>query len=86
MTTPAIVAATGPNWRRTVQNRSATVATPASAWGRRMLHELSPNRRTERPMIIVPSGGLSTVMKLAASNEPKNQALQLWDAASAAAE
>ncbi len=37
-------------------------------------------------MIIVPSGGLSTVMKLAASNEPKNQALQLWEAARAAAE
>ncbi len=51
-----------------------------------MLHELSPKSRTERPISIVASGGLSTVMKLAASNEPKNQADQLCDAASAAAE
>ena len=35
---------------------------------------------------MVASGGLSTVMKLPASSEPKNQADQLWTAASAAAE
>jgi hypothetical protein len=32
------------------------------------------------------AGGLSTVMKLAASEDPKNQAFQLWLAARAAAE
>ena len=86
MTRPAIVAATGPNEWRTTTNRMSTVATPARAWGRRMLNELSPNRRTDRPISIVPNGGLSTVMKFAASNEPKNQADQLFEAARAAAE
>jgi hypothetical protein len=86
MTSAAMTAATGPNDRRTMTNRSVTVATPASASGSRMLQELSPKRRTDSPMSIVARGGLSTVMKLAASNEPKNQADQLFDAASAAAE
>ena len=47
-------------------------------------HELRPKRRTDRPRTIVESGGLSTVMKLPASSEPKNQALQLCEAACAA--
>ena len=51
-----------------------------------MLHELIPKSLTDRPISIVPSGGLSTVMKLAASKLPKNQADQLCDPASAAAE
>ncbi len=59
---------------------------PAIASGRRMLQELSPKRRTDSPMSIVPSGGLSTVMKLAESSDPKNQADQLCEPASAAAE
>ena len=67
-------------------NSSATVSTPASACGNRMLHELRPKTRTDRPISIVESGGLSTVMKLPASREPKNQADQLFDAASTAAE
>jgi len=50
------------------------------------LHELNPNTRTERPISIVPRGGLSTVMKLLASKLPKNQADQLCEAARAAAE
>jgi hypothetical protein len=37
-------------------------------------------------MTIVESGGLSTVMKFAASKLPKNQADQLLEAESAAAE
>ncbi len=37
-------------------------------------------------MTMVDRGGLSTVMKLPASSEPKNHADQLWEAASAAAE
>ena len=55
------------------------MATPSSASGRRMLHELRPNSRTDRPISMIASGGLSTVMKLAASTEPKNQADQLWE-------
>ena len=73
---------------RTAGGRPRTAAPPSrrpsSASGRRMLHELSPNSRTERPISIVASGGLSTVMKFAGSSEPKNQADQLCEAASAA--
>ena len=86
ITTAAISPATGPNDRRTAWKSTITVATPASACGARMLSGLRPNSRTESPMSIVESGGLSTVMKLPASNDPKNQAFQLSDAASAAAE
>ena len=62
------------------------VATPHSASGSRIDHELSPKRRTDRPMSIVASGGLSTVMKFDASSEPQNQDVQLCDAACAAIE
>ncbi len=86
MTTPAIVAATGPALRLTIAKRRATAAIPQRASGRRMLHEESPKRRTESPMSIVASGGLSTVMKFAASIEPKNHAVQLCEAAYAAPE
>ena len=51
-----------------------------------MLHELRPNTRTDRPMIQSDAGGLSTVIELAASNDPKNQAFQLCEPACAAAE
>ena len=51
-----------------------------------MLQEFSPNRRTERPVIHRAAGGLSTVMALAESDEPKNHAVQSWDPAWAAAE
>ena len=84
MTSPAIVAAAGPKERRTAAYRTPTVATPARACGRSRLHELSPKTRTDRPMSIVESGGLSMVMKFDASSEPKNQAAQLWLAAWAA--
>ena len=85
-TAPAMVAAAVPNERRTMANRTTTVAMPHSASGSRMLHELRPKTRTERPMSMVLNGGLSTVMKFAASKEPKNQADQLCEAASAAAQ
>jgi hypothetical protein len=78
--------AAGPNDFLTATKSTPTVATPQSASGRRTLHELSPSSRTDRPMSIVASGGLSTVMKLFASKLPKNQADQLWEPASAAAE
>ncbi len=77
ITTAAIVAAAGPNERLTATNRTPTVATPARASGSRTLKELSPKSRTESPITIVDSGGLSTVMKLDASKLPKNQADQL---------
>src|ERR1035437_10500798 len=86
VTIAAIVAAAGPNERLTARNRTPTVATPVRASGRRTLHELSPKIRTDRPMSIVESGGLSPVMALDAAKLPKNQADQLWDADSAAAE
>ena len=81
-----MTAATGPNERRTTPKSSPTVSTPASASGRRMLKELSPNRRTDSPIGQRARGGLSIVMKPAASNEPKKKADQLLEAASAAAE
>jgi len=81
-----MIAAGAPIVRRTIAIRTTTVATPINASGTRMLAGLSPNSRTDTPMTIVPSGGLSTVMKLLASIEPKNHADQLCDAARAAAE
>ena len=51
-----------------------------------MLQELSPKSRTDRPITHSDAGGLSTVMALAASEEPKNQAVQSCDPAWAAAE
>ncbi len=86
MTIAAMVAAAGPKDRFTARNRTPTVATPSRASGSRMDHELNPKTRTERPMSMVLSGGLSTVMKLDASKLPKNQADQLCEPASAAAE
>ena len=63
-----------------------TVATPHSASGTRMLHELSPKMRTDSPINHKEPGVLSTVMKFDESKEPKNQAFQLVPAACAAAE
>ena len=51
-----------------------------------MLHELSPNSRTESAISHSDAGGLSTVMELAASDEPKKNAFQLCEPACAAAE
>ena len=81
-----MIEAGAPKVRRTVAISRATVPTPISAWGRRIEAELSPNSRTERPITIVASGGLSTVMKFAGSMEPMNHADQLCEAAHAAPE
>jgi hypothetical protein len=51
-----------------------------------MLHGFSPKSRTDNPMTHREAGGLSTVMELAASEEPKNQAVQSCEPAWAAAE
>jgi len=50
-----------------------------------MLHAENPKIRPDRLMTHSEAGGLSTVMKFEASNEPKNSAFQLlvpaWTAA-----
>ena len=51
-----------------------------------MLHELTPNSRADSPMTHSEAGGLSTVMKFAASDEPKKNAFQLFVPAWTAAE
>ena len=66
-----------PKSRRTVANRRPTAATVHSACGISMLRLEKPNARAERPMSQIDSGGLSTVMKLPGSSEPKNHAFQL---------
>ena len=86
MTAPATSPAAGPNHRRTHPYRSPTVATPIRAWGTSRLQALTPNSRADSPMTHRAAGGLSTVMELAASEDPKRNAFQLWVAAWAAAE
>ena len=51
-----------------------------------MLHALTPNSRADRSMTHNDAGGLSTVMKLDASNEPKKHAFQECAPACTAAE
>ncbi len=51
-----------------------------------MLAELSPKMRTDTPMSMMASGGLSTVMKLDESKLPKKNADQEFEAETAAAE
>ena len=69
-----------------VKKSTATEATPIRASGTRMLQELSPNSRTDRPITHSAAGGLSTVMALPPSRAPKNQAFQEVEPAWAAAE
>jgi hypothetical protein len=56
-----------------------------SACGSSTLNDEKPSTRAERPISHSESGGLSTVMKLAGSIAPKNQAFQLSEPARAAA-
>ena len=84
ITTPARTAAGVPNGRRTARNRTPTLAIPSRAWGRRTDHELRPRIRTLRAMSQTAAGGLSRVMKLPASSEPKKNAPQSLAAAWAA--
>jgi hypothetical protein len=51
-----------------------------------MLHALTPKTRAESSITHSEAGGLSTVMKLAASDEPKKNAFQLDEPAWTAAE
>ena len=66
-------------------NTTATVATPINACGASTLQLLSPKILTARPLAHSEAAGLSTVIELAASDEPKNQAVQLFEPAWAAA-
>jgi hypothetical protein len=50
-----------------------------------MLQELNPKRRPDSAITQSEAGGLSTVMKLEASNDPKKNARQLFVAAWTAA-
>ncbi len=70
ITAPATRAAAGPCQRFTVACSSPTVATPISACGTRRLHAFNPNSRTESAITHSEAGVLSTVMLLAASDEP----------------
>ena len=81
----AAIPATGPNARRTVACSRPTAAIVQSAWGSRRLNDEKPSTRADRPISQSESGGLSTVMKLPGSSEPKNQAVQLSLPARAAA-
>ena len=76
----------GPTARRIVAYSRPTAATPINACGTRMLHELSPNSRTLRPMTQSAAGVLSTVRALPASKEPNSHACQSCALAIAAAE
>ena len=51
-----------------------------------MLNELSPSTRTDRAITHSEAGGLSTVIELPASEEPKKNAFQLSLPACTAAE
>ena len=62
---------------RTRRCRISTDATPASASGRSMLNELKPKIRPDSAWSHNAAGGLSTVMKLPGSIEPKKNAFQL---------
>jgi hypothetical protein len=85
-TRPATRPAGSPNLRRTVFHTNATVTTPASACGSRMLHGLRPNSRTDNAMGHRDIGGLSTVMEFAASDDPNRNAFHDCEPAWAAAE
>ena len=76
-----MTAAAGPNERFTARKSTPTVRHADERLGQQDAPRADrPKSRTERPMTIVESGGLSTVMKLLASKLPKNQADQLCDA------
>ncbi len=85
-TAPARSAACALNHRRTERYTKPTVATPSSACGASMLHECSPKIRAEISIGHKNAGGLSTVMKLEESDDPKSIAFQLFVPAWTAAE
>ncbi len=85
-TTPEISPAPAPNRRRTAAYTTATVPTPMSTSGTRIAHEFRPKIRTESSIGHRKAEGLSTVIALPASSEPKKNAFQLFEPACTAAE
>ncbi|MCF0096201.1 hypothetical protein B0E54_05066 [Micromonospora sp. MH99] len=69
-TAPAIRPATGPYQRLTLAYSTPTEATPQSACGTSIAQLLSPKTRTDRAISHSEAGVLSTVIELAASDEP----------------
>ncbi len=69
-TAPASRPAAGPYQRRTVAYSTPTEATPSSACGTRIDQPLRPKMRTESAISHSEAGVLSTVIELAASEEP----------------
>ena len=82
---PASSPAAGPDQRLTAAYSNQTASTPSNACGASMDQELKPKIRPEISIGHSDAGGLSTVMKLDESNEPKKNAFQLlvpaWTAA-----
>src|SRR5919112_5324231 len=74
---PVINPTAGPATRRTVAHSSATEPTAMSACGASMLHDEKPNIRADSAITQSEAGGLSTVIALAESSEPKKNAFQL---------
>ena len=74
---PASRPAAGPCQRRTAAYSRPTEATPSNACGTSMLQLEKPKILPESPISHSDAGGLSTVMKLEGSREPKNNAFQL---------
>src|SRR5581483_7606459 len=85
-TAPAMSPAACPEVRRTAAYSTPTAATPSSACGSRMAKEFTPNSRADSSISQSEAGGLSTVMKFEASEEPKKNAFQLFVPAWTAAE
>ncbi|SLH15916.1 Uncharacterised protein [Mycobacteroides abscessus subsp. abscessus] len=85
-TSPASRPAAAPKLRRTVAHSNATLPTPMSTCGTRMLQLFKPNRRTDSAIGHRAAGGLSTVIEFAASEEPKKNACHDREPACTAAE
>ena len=82
---PATSPATGPAHRRTAPYSSATEPTPINACGTSRLHEENPKSLAEAVITHSAAGGLSTVIALPESSEPKSHAVSdcvpAWTAA-----
>src|ERR1700761_8398031 len=74
---PAARPAAGLATRRTAPYSSPTDATPSRAWGTRSDQELNPKIRPDSSITHSDAGGLSTVIELPASSDPKKNAFQL---------
>ncbi len=83
---PAINPAAGPCQRRTVAYSTPTEATPIRACGTRMLQAFTPKIRADSAITHSAAGGLSTMIELAASDEPNRKAFQSLAIACTAAE